>query len=142
MFPTQEVNIDNLTNSSNIVKTNGKSFSFDYETGDFVVKDGRLQEIDGIDALENWIEKKLRTEKNKYKIYVNGYGVTLSEYITSNFPIAFIKSEIERDVRESLTTNSDIKSLSDFEFTRDKRTLTVKFTVNSVYGSTVSEVII
>jgi hypothetical protein len=142
MFPTQEVNINNLTNSSNIVKTNGKSFLFDYETGDFVVKDGKLQEIERIDALENWIQKKLRTEKNKYKIYVNGYGVALSEYITSNFPIAFIKSEIEREVGEALSTNSNIKSISDFEFTRDKRTLTVKFTVNSVYGSTVSEVII
>lgn len=142
MFPTQEVNIDNLTNNSNIANTNGKSFSFDFEAGDFVIKDGKLQEIEGIDVLENWIQKKLRTEKNKYKIYVNGYGVTLSEYITSNFPMAFIKSEIEREVKEALLTNNNIKSLSDFELTRDKRTMIVNFTVNSVYGSTVSEVII
>ena len=142
MFPTQEVNIDYLTNSPNVEKTNGKSFLFDFEKGDFVVKDGRLVKTDGIEALKVWIEKILRTEKNKYKIYVNGYGVTLYEYITSGFPLAFVKSEIEREIKGALLTNKSIKSLSDFEFTRDKHSLKVSFTVNSVYGSTESEVII
>lgn len=33
------------------------------------MRDGKLVECDGIDAIKVWIEKILRTEKNRYKIY-------------------------------------------------------------------------
>ena len=43
--------------------------SFDFETGDFLIKDGKVQTVSGYVALKQWIQKMLKTEQNKYKIY-------------------------------------------------------------------------
>lgn len=144
MFPTQTVTLNNLTNSSNEISQTGKSFLFDFEAGDFVVKDGKFVEITGKEALRQWIQKVLKTTKSRYKIYENTeYGITsLKELITQDFPLAYIKSEIEKEVQDTLLNNSNINSVTDFDFKRDGTTLTVSFTVNSIYGTTESEVTI
>ena len=80
-------NQNNIINRNNIDKTSngGKSFSFDFALGDFETTDGKLVEIDGIEALKAWIVKVLKTDKSKFRIYDNtDYGVTdLKELITS-----------------------------------------------------------
>lgn len=142
MFPTQNVNLDTVTQDEEKTTNNGKSFYFDFKQGDFKVTDGKVQVIENIDSLKIWIEKVLKTEKFKFKIYDGvDYGVSLIELITSDFPIAFIQAEIEREITETLLKNSDIKSVNSFEFTRNKRTLNVAFIVNSVYGEIEQEVI-
>jgi len=145
MFPTQKVNID-IENEVEKTVGNGKSFLFDFQLGDFVVKDGKLQELDNLEALEMWIEKVLRTEKFKFKVYKTGetieYGVTLLEYVNSGYPQAFIQAEIQREITEALLKNTNINSLESFSFSREKRTLKVSFRSNTIYGSTDREVII
>jgi len=143
MFPTQEVSLDNLTSSKNEISTVGKSFLFDFEAGEFVLVNGKLTEITGYEALKMWIKKILKTEKGKFDIYYGtSYGTTLLETVSSDYPYPFIKSEIEREIKETLLTNTAIKSADNFEFTRDKRTLKVSFTCHTVYGATESEVIL
>lgn len=120
-------------------KTIGKSFIFDFEKGDFLVKDGKLIEVEGIEAIKIWIEKVLKTEKFKFKVYKTGseneYGVTILELINSGHPQFFIQAEIQREIEEALLRNPDIKSVNNFNFVRNKRTLIVNFTVNTIYGS-------
>lgn len=146
MFPDYEpilkVNVNNDT--ENIETTNyGKSLLFDFTIGDFVVKDGEIQTVEGIEELKQWVKKILITEKNKYKIYEkvgdedNEYGVSFYEILYSNYP-PFINAEIQREVTEVLLKNSEIINVYDFNFIRDKRALTVSFTVESIYG-TISE---
>jgi len=143
MFPTQEVRLDNLTLSNNEISTSGKSFLFDFEAGDFITSDGKITEIAGLEALKVWIIKVLKTDKNKYSIYDGtNYGtMSLKELVASDYPLPFIKSEVERIVNETLLKNATIKSLSNFVFERNKRTLKATFTVNTIYGQTESEVI-
>lgn len=134
---------DNTLNSDNETYRNGKSFLFDFSEGDFVIEDGKLKEIDSLEALEMWITKILKTEKNKFKIYNNtDYGASLIELITSDLPMPFIKSEIEREITEILLQNSNIKSVQNFKFERNKRLLTVSFDCNTIYGTSENEVII
>lgn len=143
MFPTQDNTIQNDTWNSK--KTNkGKSFSFDFFKGDFNVIDGKLQEIDTIEALKLWIEKILKTDKFKFKIYDNtDYGVTnFKELITSNFPFEFVKAEIERTIKEVLLKNNSIKSVENFKFERNKKLLTVSFDCSTIYGTIENEVIL
>ena len=118
--------------------TLGKSFIFDFSAGDFVLKDGKLQVAEGVEALKVWIQKILKTEKFKFKIYQTGeakeYGVTLLELVNSGYPQFFIQAEIQREVTEALPRNPEILNVENFNFARDKRILTVSFTVISIYG--------
>lgn len=124
----------------------GKSFYFNFEIGDFIIKDGKLQKVEGIEALKIWIQKILKTEKFKFKIYETGetneYGVTLLELVNSGHPKIFIQAEIQREVTEALIRNPEILGVSNFNFTRDKRMLVVSFNVNSIYGDSVEEVML
>lgn len=123
----------------------GKSFLFDFDQGDFVVRDGKLQVVEGLEALRVWIKKVLSTEKFKFKIYNTGesneYGTTtLLELVNSGHPPFFIQAEIQREVTEALLRNPEITGVGEFTFLRERRTLIVGFTVNSIYGTTSEEV--
>ena len=115
----------------------GKSFLFDFFTGEFVIKDGKPVEVNGFDALKIWIDKVLRTPANKYEVYIkkDESGIEdLKELISSDFPFQFIKSEIERLIKETLLKNTAIKSIQNFKFERNKRLLTVSFDCYTIYG--------
>ena len=67
MFPdSNSVTVNNETKSS----SGTKSYLFDFGSGDFVVRDGKLIECDGIDAIKVWTEKILRTEKSSRKTLI------------------------------------------------------------------------
>lgn len=115
----------------------GKSFLFDFDKGDFVLFDGKIQAIEGQQALTIWIKKALKTEKLKYKIYEiidNNYGISLNEFISSDLPTGVIYAGIQSGINSMLLNHPDITAVNDFEFTRDKKTLTVSFTVYTTYG--------
>ncbi len=142
MFPSQDNTITSTTESPV-----GKiSFGFDFSTGDFLVENGKITSISGLESLKMWITKVLKTEKYRFKIYntdnVEKYGATLTEIITSKYPIEFIKSEIQREITETLLKNTEIKEVSNFAFNRDRRVLNVTFNVKTVYGTVESEVVI
>lgn len=142
MFPNDTIITEESTEETPM--GNGKSFLFDFEKGDFTVQDGKVLTCSGIDAVKIWIDKVLRTEKFKFKIYETGeedeYGVTLIDFINSGFPLDFIKVEVEREIKEALAKNSAIESVHTFEFERIKRALSCSFSVNTIYGTTTSEV--
>ena len=60
MFPKTDTV---LTRVETPAQTGTRSYLFDFNKGDFVVRDGKLVECDGMDALKVWIEKILKTEK-------------------------------------------------------------------------------
>ena len=64
MVTPQQYNYKENTNYK--ASNGGKSFYFDFEKGDFNVIDGRLQEINNLEALKLWITKILKTAKLKY----------------------------------------------------------------------------
>lgn len=147
MFPSQTtVTTLEVDTTSTTVTSGGKSPQFDFDAGDFVVKDGKVVTVTGLQALKLWIQKTLKTEKNKYKIYNNNnvekYGVSLLGIITSKQPLSYIQAQVQTLVTEALTKNNDIKSVTNFSFIRDKRLLNCTFTVNSVYGAMEESVVI
>lgn len=147
MLPNQNTitSIKELENN-NEVNSKGKSPKFDFDLGDFVVKDGKVTTVTGVEALKLWIKKVLRTKKNKYEIYktqnVEKYGVNLLEIVTSKYPLTYIQAQVQSTVTEALLKNSDIKSVTNFKFVRDKRLLNVQFDVITVYGLTRESVVI
>ena len=127
MFPeTKEIS---FASSSGSYGT--KSFLFDFDTGDFVVRDGKLIECDGIEAVKVWIEKILRTEKGRFKIYDNTeYGARLEDLIVGNsYSVAFIESELKREIEDALLQNPQIRTVSNIQITRGINSLTVELEV-------------
>lgn len=147
MFPNQEVvnTIDKL-DDTNSISSKGKSPCFNFETGDFYVKDGRVEIISKHEALKQWIQKTIRTDKNKYKIYntnnTEKYGVdSLLDLTTSDYPLAYKEAQIQIIIIEALLRNSDIKAVNNFVFKKDKRLLNCTFDVISIYGTSTESVV-
>ena len=140
MFPINQIqgesNLAALTEIENKTKF-GKSFLFDFEQGDFILIDGNVQVIEGKQALKIWIQKILRTEKIKYKIYEiidNGYGVSLIDYLNSDLPTGFIYANIQSEINEALGSHPDIINVTGYDFERATRGVKVSFTITTTYG--------
>lgn len=134
----------NVVTDTTTTVSNGASFNFDFNAGEFVMKDGNIEELTGIDAIKMYITKLVKTDKNKFKIYATGvsdeYGISLLDLINSNNPYFFIQSEVQRELTEEILKNVEILSVSNFTFARATDILTVNFTVNSIYGVVEMEV--
>jgi hypothetical protein len=141
MFPEYAPLLQNDTSETTSI---GKSFLFDFAAGDFVIKDGKLQSIEGVNALKTRIEKLFKTEKFKFKIYDTGqsdeYGMTLLELVNSGFPQPYIQSEIQREITEALTNDPEIISIDGFNFSRDRRMLAADINIITIYGPISQEV--
>jgi len=125
------------------LSTIGKSFLFDFKTGDFIVKDGRLVKLKDIEALKIWIEKVIRTEKFRFKIYENiDYGISIEDLIIGyDYSQSFIESEIKREVTETLLEHPMINSLNEWKITKDNPKVTIEFKVNLINGEVFNEVV-
>lgn len=125
----------------NEVQDLGKSFLFDFKKGDFVLKDGRLVEIEGIKAIQVWIEKVLRTQKFRWGIYKDvDYGCTIEDLIVGNsYPKSFLESELKREITDAVLKHPLIESLINWDFVRTDDKLRVIFTVNLLDGKTFNQ---
>jgi len=141
-----QAQIDATTSTtSSTITSLGKSYAFDFDTGDFITKDGKLVVATDLEALKIWIRKVLKTEKFNFKIYkkedtIMEYGITLMDLIISNnYPLSYLKSEIQREIEEALLKNTLIKSISNWVFNRNKLILSFSFTVNLTNGAAITE---
>ena len=130
MFPRTQttINIQSQTEINNGTKT----YLFDFDKGDFVIRDGKLVECDGVEAVRVWIEKILRTEKGRFRVYDNtDYGCHLEDLIIGNsYTPEFIEAELKREIEEALLLNPQISSVTNFKISHDKNSLTVTMEVH------------
>ncbi len=114
--------------------TTHSAFQWDFEKGDFILKDGKLVKIEGLEYIKVWINKVLRTEFGTL-IYEN-YGSQHHDLIGRVLDRDFIKSELQRTIREALLQNEAITSVTNYEFQLEEAVLTIKLMVATIYGST------
>ena len=140
MFPTANVNLNIL--KAETQDTDDKiSFKFDFESGDFILNDGRVIECTGDEALKIWIEKVIRTEKGRYKIYADTeYGIVLEDLIVGSvYPKEFIESELKREIEDALLQHDKITGISSFEVLHEGHKLTVSFKVNTTTNASLEQ---
>ena len=133
MFPeTTEISFMSAEQSDAAMK----NYLFDFEAGDFVVRDGKLVVCDGLEALKVWIEKILRTEKGRFAIYDGtSYGCQLEDLIVGNsYTSAFIESELKREIEDALAQNPHIVSVYGIKLSREKNAITIELEVK--FGDT------
>ena len=130
MFPKTDTV---LTRVETPAQTGTRSYLFDFNKGDFVVRDGKLGECDGMDAMKVWIEKILKTEKGRYRIYDGtGYGCQLEDLIIGNtYTLEFTEAELKREVEEAILKNPLVISVSNFTLTKTANALTIQIEVKT-----------
>jgi lantibiotic modifying enzyme len=120
-------------------ENNGTMLDFNFNTNEFNFVFGDIKQLTGDEALKKWIEKALKTEKNRFKIYENEeFGIVLEDLIIGNaYEQGFAQSEIKREIEEALLKNNLIDSVENFEFEFYDSLLMIKFTVNKVVAQEV-----
>jgi hypothetical protein len=118
------------------------TFDWDFTTGDFVLKDGKLVELTGIDYLKIWIQKALRTVKDTLIYTDTSYGSEHYSLMGQNFNPDFEKAEYTRMISECLLQNDAITAIENYEFLQSGTRLNISLTVQSIYGTTNQQVVI
>ncbi len=143
MFPTIHTDLEQLnqklSQQQNSIKPLGKSCFFDYKTGQHKIIDGKAVMCSLVETMEQWIEKVLRTELNKYGIYTidetENFGISIYRYIgEKNIPMGYIVSELKREITEQMLQHRYIKEVTDYQAIREKRGLHILFTTILITG--------
>lgn len=149
---------DEINTSLEGYENEGTDLLFDVEGGDIECSDGDPDLVDGREALIQWMEKAFATRAHVYEIYeaestavVDGdeyddempdtYGSEIREIMLDPEMDRELKlARVQADIENVLEKHPDIEAVSNFEFEQNKRTLTVRFLVTSVYGEDEREV--
>jgi hypothetical protein len=102
-------------------------------TKTYKIKDNKLVGFcDGKEALEQAIYFILNTERYNFLIYSNSYG---SEFnVISELDRDIAKSELKRRISEAILQDDRVNNVTNFEFSYEKDSVLIKFTVFSTYG--------
>lgn len=88
--------------------------------------------IDDKEAMLQAIIKIITTERYSTVIYDGDYGIEKETLIGQDFD--YVISELPRRITEALMVDDRIIDVTDFEYTKDKDTLTASIVVNTIYG--------
>lgn len=116
----------------------GRSFLFDYASGQHRIIDGAVVECSELMAVKQWLELMVKTALDKYQVYENtGFGTSAEMFIgRRTLPKGFVASELEREVKESCTLNPAIDRAENFDLSRTVRGMQISFTVYMKNGDT------
>ena len=113
------------------------SFKFNFDTGEFVTDStGSVVTVSGMESLMQWVNKILRTQYNRYKLY-NGtyYGSNIEDLVIGrSYSIDFTESELKREIEKALLKNDDIYTVSS-AITRYKDRLNIDVSLTTSYGT-------
>ncbi len=112
----------------------------DFETTDeplpsktYKAREDKIQGYtDGLDALQQAIQKMLSTEQYEYPIYSNDYGIDIASLIGKDRE--YVRAELKRRIAECLTLDERVQEVDNFVFNYDDDMLNCSFTVISIYG--------
>ena len=112
------------------------TFDFDFDTGEFKMKNGNPVILTGVDALKMWVQKCIRTQLNRYSIYKgHQYGANIEDLVIGkNYNLDFSESELQREIEDALLQHEDIRSLNNFTVAHEKRVMNISFTLETTYG--------
>lgn len=114
----------------------GKVFLFDFNSKQFVMKDGRPAEATYEQAIKQWVSMILITEQGKFRIYQGlDHGVQFASFIgRKDIPAAVIGSEVKRQIEEQLTRHPEIEGIEAFAIARSNGKAVIQFSVQTRLG--------
>lgn len=129
-----EFDVDDLTDSVENNR-NHTTLNWDFESGDFKLRDGKFVHLKGKEYLKVWIQVALKTVKNTLVNEGSSFGSEHHSLIGTTFKPQFTKSEYERMIKEALIQNDAINNVSNFSFDQVGSKMIISFDVDSIYGT-------
>lgn len=116
--------------------------AIDFNTGEIIEENGELKKLTGKEALNVWVWKALKTERNRYKAYSSSFGNDLTKEIGYVYDRTVKEQLIINEIIECLMVNPYITNVYNFELNYDEENvrLDVKFYIDSIYGTATQEV--
>ena len=92
--------------------------------------------IDGIKAVCQSVYKILMTEKGKFEIYDENFGISLDDLFGKS--IAYAQCELPVRIEKALLFDERILNVFDFSFSylKEKGVLLTKFFIETIFGET------
>lgn len=88
---------------------------------------------DGYEAIKQAVDIILHTDRFKWQIYDPSSGVDYSGLIGQDG--GYVAAELQRRIREALMMDTRVLGISNFIYSLSGDSLTVEFTVNTVFGA-------
>lgn len=113
-----------------------KENSIDFDTGEHKIIKGNFVEITENEALEVWIWKALKTEKDRYLAYSSSYGNDLYKELGYVYDRTVKEQLLYNEIRKCLLVNPYILTVDNFstEKTISGEEVTITFSVTTIYG--------
>jgi hypothetical protein len=113
----------------------GDDWAFDWGREEFFLDEyGDPLRVENEQAVIEWAQKALRTERGVYPIYSDAYGTSIPGLIGSNLPPAALKTRVQREVLECLSIHPRITNASVTEISQEGSILwlSVAFVIDDV----------
>jgi len=112
-----------------------REWAWDFEKLDFKLKDGKMYQVEGKEAVKIWLWKIFQTPRYRYLIHSWDYGHELESLIGQGSQ-SFIKAEAERLVREAIwpTLDGYVEDIKNLEIDLVNDVLSISFTAITPYG--------
>ena len=95
---------------------------------------------EGLEAVRQSVEIALNVERFQWQIYNTNFGNELEELVGDDAD--YIQSELPRMVDDALSVDDRVIDTADYVFSVNGDSMTVSFTVNTVYGQLTEELLI
>jgi hypothetical protein len=127
---------------NNINISNGVQF-IDYPSDTWYIdrdKKRLTKKINGYAAIVQAVEAIFNIERFHWQIYTPNYGIDYTGLIGQNS--AFVAQEFHRRAKDAIQPDSRLLGISDFRYSANGDSMTIDFTVNTVYGDILQSVTI
>lgn len=116
--------------------------AIDFNTGEIIEENREIKKLTGKEALNVWVWKALKTERNRYEAYSSSFGNDLTKEIGYVYDRTVKEQLIINEIIECLMVNPYITNVYNFELNYDEENvrLDVKFYIDSIYGTATQEV--
>lgn len=109
--------------------TIGRTPLFNFSTGRYEIKDGKIVECTQAEAVRQWVGFLVKTFVGKYRVYDNtDFGTYIKNYIGEKNR-GFVLSEIKRELEEKAEDNRAIEEITDIEGKTKGDKMTISLTI-------------
>lgn len=109
--------------------TIGRTPLFNFSTGKYEIKDGKIIECTQEEAVRQWVGFLVKTFVGKYRVYDNtDFGTYIENYIGEKNR-GFVLSEIKRELEEKAEDNRAIEDITDIEGKTKGDKMTINLTI-------------
>ena len=107
----------------------GRTPLFDFETGQYVIRDGKIVECTQEEAIRQWVGFLIKTPADRFEVYEGTEFGTYIHNLIGWKDAGFVASEIKRELEEKCIENRAISGVKDFDVTRKNGAIHINMTV-------------